>query len=217
MERKLNFERNFFLKQVDPNEVVDLYLSNNLKMPLEKIKFDNLIITPDLEVGKDYYAPIYEINDKNGENIRIITTDHDKWIQNNNIDYICHWCRINNQGEHIILPIKVDKDISTNKLIFYGTGSYCCFECAYADLKTKWYCGYQVRDVLYSDTESILRFMYFIYTGKTNLISSPDWSLHQKNGGCLPDKDFFNEKTTYIKSPNYIINNIKITHYQTNK
>jgi hypothetical protein len=206
---------------VDPLEVADMYLAGTLRLPPEKIKFDNITITPDMEVGKDYTSPIYEIFDKNGESIRVVTTDHEKWI-NNNTDktgkkYICHWCRIEHVGEYIILPIKIDRDISTGKLIFHGTGSYCCFECAYADLKTKWYCGPYIKDLLYSDTETLLRFMYHAYTGKSNLVASPDWILHEKNGGYLSDKDFFNEKTTYVKCANLILNTAKITYYQNTK
>ena len=222
MARKIQTERNFFLKQVDPVQVAEDYLSGKLKLPKDKIKFGNITITPDLDVGKDYNSPVYEIIDKNGESVRIITTDHDKWIAGSSSTtptkkYICHWCRIQNEGESVVIPVKIDRDVMTNKLIFYGTGSYCCFECAFADLKTKWYCNNFLRDALYSDSESLLRFMHYKYTDKEKLVASPNWVLHEKNGGALSDKDFFSDKTSYIPAPNIIINNIKTTYFQTNK
>jgi len=231
MERKFTMEKNFFLKQVDPVEVFKSYSTGELRLPADKIKFDNVTISPDMEIGKDYTSPIYEITDKNGDTIRVVTTDHDKWVANNGTvergrvltlgqiaeNYVCHWCRLKYIGEHIILPIKIDRDLSTNKFIFYGTGSYCCFECAYADLKTKSHCCPYMRDSLYADGESLLRFMYKQYTGKDTLVAAPEWFLHEKNGGKLPDKDFFNSKSTYVECPNIIMNSVKVTYYQTNK
>jgi len=218
MERKLTTDKNFFLKQVDPITVVRSYLAGTLILPNAKIKFDSISLTPDLEVGTDYNSPVYEISDKNGEIMRIVTTDHDKWIIQDKSQqrYICYWCRIENSGEWIIIPIKIDRT-PHGKLIFSGTGSYCCFECAYADLKTKWYCNYYYRDALYVDAETLLRFMYFSYTGKLKLTASSNWILHQKNGGKLSDKDFYNDKHTYVALPNIILNQIKTTYVQTNK
>lgn len=210
-------DKKFFLKQVDPIEVAEEYLSGKLRLPADKIKFDNIMITPDLELGKDYTSSIYEILDKNGETIRIITTDHDRWSGANSSDkkYLCNWCRLHQSAEPIIIPIKVEQ-INGN-FAFHGTGNYCCFECAFADLKTKLYTGLYLRDLLYSNSENLLRFMYYIYTGLDNLVAAPDWILHEKNGGKLSDKDFFNSRHTYVKCPNLIMNVAKITHYQVSK
>ena len=214
----LTIEKSFFLKQVDPLLVAKLYLSGELLMPTSKVLIDESTITPDLEIGPNNSSEVYEIMDKNGEYIRIITTDNIKWKNpNSEYKYVCHWCRISHNGEPIIIPIKLEKDHATGNLVFSGTGNYCCFECAYADLKTKWYCGFYQKNSLYTDAETLLRFMYHLYTKKENLVASPDWVLHEKNGGALSNKDFYNSKHTYVHIPNIIMSNIKTTHIQSDK
>lgn len=219
MEKKS--ELTFFLRQVDPTHVATLYLSNELILPTGKIELNFTTVTPDAPVGSDSSSEIYEIVDKNGEHVRLITTDHDKWSkEKNNLsddNYLCHWCRINNTGTPLLIPIRADREISTGKLLFHGTGSYCCFECAYADLKTKWYCGPYQRNYLYVDAETLLRNMFYIFTGKTDLKASPEWFLHKKNKGPLDDNDFFNSKHTYMPIPNIVLCTAKTNYIQTNK
>ena len=146
MEKKLTTGRSFFLRQVDPLQVAKSYLAGELRLPKGKAILDNSVITPDIEVGDSYDSEIYEIVDKNGERLRLVTTDHQRWLKNgsdlSNYNYLCHWCRADHVGEPICIPIKIEREKSTGKYLFSGTGSYCCFECAYADLKTKTYCGF---------------------------------------------------------------------------
>lgn len=211
---------NFFLKQVDPSLVATKYLSDELKVPKSKVKFDNPVITMDLEVGTSPESEIYEIKDKNGELIRIITTDHKNWSQvsttNSLQSYKCHHCFIDYTNQYLVLPVKIERSID-GKLIIHGTGTFCCFECAYANLKTKWYAGVYMKNYLYSDSETLLRFLYYSLTGKTNLKASPEWLLHQKHGGKLTDKDFYSTKTTYIPLPNVILSTLKTMYIASPK
>lgn len=220
-ERTVATERHFFLKQVDPMVVAKKYLSKSLTLPTEKITINITMPTPDIQVGKDSSSETYEIVDKSGEILRMVTTDHEKWKRNgtdkSNSGYTCHWCRASFVGEHLIIPIRIDRDLSTNKLLFSGTGSYCSFECAYASLKTKWYCGFYQRDPLYSDAETLLRFMFYRFTNKETLIAAPDWTLYYKNGGPLSDKDFYSSHHTYVPTSNIILNVAKVSYLQLEK
>ena len=217
----MSTDRSFFLRQVDPVQVATLYLSGKLLLPPGGISLDFTTVTPDLIVGADTNSEIYEIVDKNGEHYRLVTTDHEKWLKNgtdlNSHTYVCHWCRIGHTGTSLLIPIKIDRDTSSGKLLFYGTGTYCCFECAYADLKTKWYCGIYQRSSLYVDAETLLRYMFHKFTEKDVLRASPDWILHKKNGGPLDDNDFYNSKHTYINIPNIILSTVKTHYAQVNK
>jgi hypothetical protein len=216
-KRALSGELNFFLKQVDPVAVAKRYLAGTLKICTDKIKFETVDITPDLEVGTSPESEVYEIKDKNGELIRVITGGHQSWLNQDALaKFNCWHCRVEHTGRYISLPVKVDRDPSKG-LIFYGTGTYCCFECAYADLKTKWYCGVYQREYLYVDSEYLLRYMYHQLTGKSELIASPAWYLHQKNGGPLPDRDFYSSKSTYVEVPGIIIRIAKNIYTQSNK
>src|SRR5437773_4937132 len=222
MEKKLLTDKNFFLYKVDPLAVLEKYKKGTLLITFEKISIDATPLSPDLQVGTDHDSAVYEISNKYGETVRIVTTDHNKWMKEREGtpvgEYICHWCRIKNTGKALVLPLQIDRDLATGNLIFYGTGSYCCFECAYADLKTKVYPSFYYRDYLYRDSESLLRFMYFLYHKEVgNFTSAPLWTLHEKNGGELPDKDFFSNKHTYVSIPNIIINTVKTTYIQSNK
>jgi hypothetical protein len=232
MSKKVSTDRNFFLRHVDPVLVLKKYMNGTLLVPKEKIKLDGGSLTPDLTIGPDYNSEVYEVVSKNGESIRIITTEHSKWIQNgknsfqgdqkfNSHVYICIWCRIENKGEALLIPLKIDKEVVTDKMIFYGTGSYCCFECAYAHLKTKTNVSFYYRDAVYRDSESMLRFMFYLCFGDSKkLVAAPEWTLHQKNSGGvggLPDHDFFNSRHTYVPLPNVILSTVKTMYMQTDK
>lgn len=227
MQRKINTDLSFFLKQVDPVSVARRYLANELKMPTTKVKFDNTTLTSDLEVGSSPNDEIYEVKDKNGELIRIITTDHKNWTQEWSASpigpgtvpgvtqYRCHRCLIEHTGPYLVTPIKIERD-PAGKLIIHGTGTFCCFECVYGHLKTKWYSSTYTRNYLYSDSETLLRFLYHLLTGKNDLKASPDWTLHQKHGGRLSDKDYYSPKTIYVPAPNVLLCTLK-TMYVVSK
>jgi len=206
----------FFLKQVDPIMVAQSYLAKKLLLPKEKIRINAPIITQDLEYGDSYDSPAYESMTKDGLKLRIITTDHDQWKKGIlATPYICHWCRIEHKDAPLGLPIVYE--YLNKKSIYYVTGNYCSFECAYADLKTKQYCNFYCKDYIYNESEILLKNMYFNMTGKHKLYSAPHWTSHIKNGGILTDKDFYSQHHTYNRSPNIVLYPSKTSFVQIDK
>jgi len=224
---------NFFLRQVDPLFVAKSYIAKTLLLPKEKFKFDDITLTQDLVVGNSPDSSAYEYIDKNGSKLRIITGNHLNWSSETlKENFVCHGCRIRYhiQGTKsallsenltkivncaLLLPVQIEK--VDDKLIFHGTGEYCCFECAFADLKTKCYTGFYYKDSVYSDSEGLLRYMYYLFTGKENLTASPPWTEHIDNGGNLPDKDFYNKNYTYGLLPNVILKHAKVAYIRSEK
>ena len=176
---------NFFLRQVDPLLVAKSYISKTLFLPTEKFKFDDITLTQDLLIGQSPDSYAFEYTDKNGSKLKIITGNHSNWLaENKKENFICNWCRIKYNSITkipLLLPVQIEK--LDDKLVFHGTGDYCCFECAYADLKTKCYSGFYYKDSIYSDSEGLLRYMYYLFTGRDNLIASPPWTEHINNEG----------------------------------
>ena len=230
-------ELSFFLRQVDPLAVAKAYLNGTLLLPKEKVKFTTSTLTQDLVIGDNIDAPAYEYIDKNGSKLKIITGNHNNWTISNEIrkeKFICDWCRINytippvppvspegtggtggTGRSPVFLPIKIEKD--ENKIYFHGIGEYCCFECVYADLKTKSYAGFYYRNSVYSDSETLLKYMNHLFTNRENLTSSPHWKLHVKNGGPLTDKDYYNSEYSYGNVANVILKPAKITYIRSEK
>ncbi|HLX52304.1 MAG TPA: hypothetical protein VKR58_00085, partial [Aquella sp.] len=119
-------------------------------MPSSKVKFDESeILTPDIPVGTSSDSEVYEIKDKSGEPIRVVTAGHKVWENQEHLNgaykYMCHGCRVEHTSPYLVLPVRAERD-SSGKLVFYGTGTYCCFECVYSDLKTKYYSGIYQRE-----------------------------------------------------------------------
>lgn len=211
-------ELSFFLKQVDPVLVAKKYLTNNLTMPTTKVKFDNTTLTSDLKAGTSREDEIYEIKDKNGENLRVITLEQKNWIRSNSLlngqssinenhaiqTYECHHCRDIFRGPYLVSPVKIEKK-SSGELIIHGTGIFCCYECVYGNHKNKHYAGIYLRNYLYADTETLIRFLYNKQTGNSDLKATPDWTSRKKFDGPLPDQDYYSSKTTYTPIPNVII------------
>lgn len=207
---------NFFLKQVDPILVAKSYLDGSLRLPSTKIKLDSSSLTKDLDYGNSFTSPAYEIIDKNGTKIRVITINHKNWKSGIlPTNYLCNWCRLEYNNDPLVLPINIE--YCDSSIICYGTGTYCSFECCYADLKTKQYCDFYSRDFIYNNSENLLRFLYGHFHGNNKLIAAPDWTLHVKNGGFLDSKDFFNEQHTYVRIPNIILQTAKTCYSQSNK
>ena len=223
-------ELSFFLRQVDPIYVAKAYLNKSLKFPKNKIKLSDKILTPDLVVGDNYNSEVFEHTDKNGTKFKIITCNHENWV-NETIKpkFICDWCRIeyisqekNTQEKNekhkmpVGIPIKIEQD-ENSKLYFHSVGEYCCFGCAYADLKTKYNTGFYYKNHIYSDSEGLLRYMNYLYTGSDELVASPYWKWHEKWEGKLSDKDFYGNNYSYTNVPNVIIKPAKTSFIRTEK
>lgn len=201
---------NFFLKQVDPCVVAKNYLSGNLKLPAEKIKINQNNITPDIQCGDNAECHAYEYIDKSGTKVRSITLNHNNWVKGYNAGrkYICDWCRIEYNNYPLLLPLKMEREPPT--LIFHGIGEYCCFECVLAGLKQQYFTSFYYRNSIYLESESLLRLMYYAFTGQDNLKASPEWKSHVKNGGILEDRDFYSNKHNYVMTPNIVLKPAKL-------
>ena len=205
-------ELSFFLKQVDPLAVAKAYLNGTLKLPKEKFKFGVPTLTHDFVVGETIDSKIFEYIDKNGSRLRMISGNHDQYVNGQKDEFTCYWCRVKYSGKlALLLPVSIEKD--ENGLYFHGTGEYCSFACAYAHLKTKTHVNFYYKDYAYCDAEGLLKFMHYLYTGNEHLVAAPDWTLRD----TLSEKDFYGSTNTYHLMPNVIMNPAKISFLRGEK
>jgi len=103
---------------------------------------------------------------------------------------ICNWCREKITSNPLGIPLYLDF-IQGTYIIFFENTFYCCFECCYSGIKSLSF------DETYSNSEYILKFLFYLTTGNHNLREAPDWRILKKNNDI--SRTFF-KKIGYIET-----------------
>ena len=132
----------------------------------------------------------------------------------------CYWCALKiSRKDTIGIPMKIDR-CKNAKLISNETqeilykcstyGSFCCFGCAYAFLKTLGNSELSV-PLVFSSAISNLRLLFGRCHPGKELKASPNRIYHKRYGGILDDKSYYSGKYRYNANINLIFVPVCIT------
>jgi hypothetical protein len=177
-----------FLKGLHVNKILENFKQN---------KYDNFdIIQFKKDIRKKYPLPdLYQtklIERKELTSFIISEKDNSKHKFFVLEDYpeICNWCREKITSNPLGIPLYLDF-IQGTYIIFFENTFYCCFECCYSGIKSLSF------DETYSNSEYILKFLFYLTTGNHNLREAPDWRILKKNNDI--SRTFF-KKIGYIET-----------------
>lgn len=105
---------------------------------------------------------------------------------------LCNWCREPISGIPIGIPLQLYFTEGCYTVFFEST-FYCCFECCYSGVKSISF------DETYSNSEYILKFLFYLTTKGHDLREAPDWRIMKKN--TLMNN---NMNKTFLKKIGYV-------------
>jgi hypothetical protein len=200
----LGISPTFYLKRINPLSFSQKYYNGEYKtINLEYVK-NNMKrhqVNPMKQVeimSTDPLSKRFTMVDRNNNTYTCVTT--------NNFDgkeRICSWCRGMFTHSWIGIPYRVE--YYDEETIFYTDGCHCCFECASAELSKTSKIRFNRYNGLYVTADILLETMFErIYPGK-KLIQSPNFSLHERNGGSLNDEEFYTNKSIYVETSGIVV------------
>lgn len=215
---KLVVTPTFTLRGVDLLKVLEDYEKGTLQnlVPQEKVKVkSNNIFGPSFGTSID--DKFYSYRDKANCQQRIVTTNQLFYT------YVrtggpppkadrCDWCNDPAEGIPIGIPIRITIT-PTNQITITPTKYqihleapyYCCYECCLAAIHREQNTKMGCRDVLYSNSEQYLKFMYSInFPDEPPLRPAKDRRLHHNLHGPLTSEMFHTKRHNYTRLSNVI-------------
>lgn len=115
---------------------------------------------------------------------------------------LCRWCRMDlsdlpEDAEPLgtIVKIEIKEENQQTSYVIYTVGHFCRTGCNYAELTSR--TSYWNMGDLVQMEEKNLRFLFNeLYPGK-ELVASPHWELHERNGGPLNDEEYYSNQYYY--------------------
>lgn len=191
----------FIISDIKFDEIYKKYCEgyyNNLT--LEGIKSGRPKIVSKIKkkefVSEDENKERYVISDNRGIKVSFINVMKPSTI--------CQWCRRSmdkvEQKVSIPMSIKYKSDEDNSCTTFIGHGTYCTFECCYADLNRTY-----KHNIKFKDSGTYLNFIYERLYPNKKLKQAPDFILHESNGGPLTDEEFHSDSHSYYNTGRYKI------------
>jgi hypothetical protein len=178
-----------FLKGIRVNEIIENFKQNKYKdFDINEFKRN---------IRKKYFLPdLYQTKlIERKELTTFIITEKDnskhKFFILEDEPELCNWCREKISSMPLGIPLFLDL-IKGVYIIFFESTFYCCFECCYSGIKSMSF------DETYSNSEYILKFLFYLTTGNHNLKSAPDWRIMKKENSNIKRTTF--KKIGYIES-----------------
>lgn len=232
-----NTGNNFLIRGVRPDDVFAKYLEGKFKTAtLPEKREINTKIPKMQNYGTDpETSQIYYYTDRQSRRVIVATGNHKPYIQfvHNNYDphtvidlsemnYPCYWCRrpLEKYRKTVTgIPIKINRTVTDQTGIFSvdcdDYGCYCDDRCAYASLKANYRNPVALRDSLWEDSESLMRYIYRMKYGDQILKEAKDFRLLKINGGPLDDDEYDSyQNHDFEQSCNVIYLPIKRTYPQ---
>lgn len=227
-----NTSSNILIRGVRPDDVLTKYLDGVFTtVTLPEKREINTKIPKMQDYGTDpEKSQVYYYTDRQSRRVIVATGNHTPYIQfvhNNydphtvidlsNMNYPCYWCRrpLDKYRKTVVgIPIKINRTVTDQTGIFSfdcdDYGCYCDERCAYSSLKANYRNPITLRDSLWEDSESLLRFIYRLKYGDQTLKEAKDFRLLKINGGPLDDDEYDSyENYDFSKSSNVIYLPIK--------
>jgi hypothetical protein len=200
----LGIQPTFYLKKIDPLSIPSKILGGEYKnVSLESVQAWKKS-TKDTShqqvsvIGTNQQDKMFTYSDRNNNIFTCVTTNN---FSPNGAT--CQWCRLSFQNSWVGIPYRLEQ--TQTKDYYYTEGCYCCFECAAAEVNLISKRVHILHSGLLTSSNILLETMFkSVYPDKT-LICSPDFRLHERNGGALSDKDFYENKSLFLETSGIVI------------
>jgi hypothetical protein len=199
----LGIQPTFYLKKIDPLQIPSRILNGEFKdVTLESIMgWKKTTVEPAHQVnviGTNKYDRMFTYSDRNNNIFTCVTTNN--FI---NANKVCQWCRLPFLHSWIGIPYRMEK--SPSMCIFYTEGCYCCFECVEAELQSICHKPHILQSGLLMSPNVLLEVLFKKLYPEKKLFASPHFSLHEKNGGALTDKEFYEERSFFLETSGIVL------------
>jgi len=200
----LGIQPTFYLKKIDPLSIPQKILNGDYKnITLEHIiGWKKTVKEPVHQtvsvITSNQQEKMFTYSDRNNNIFTCVTTNNFS-----SQGSICQWCRIPFQHTWVGIPYRLEQ--SSTKDYYYTEGCYCCFECASAEVNLLSKRMHILHSGLLVSPNILLETMFHsIYPDKV-LTSSPNFQLHEKNGGALNDKEFYENKSIFMETSGIVV------------
>lgn len=189
----ISLSNGIFLKGFSVNEIIKKFKTGEYdNLDLQKFKKDlkENFLLPDFQSTKvieKKEITSFSVTCRDNTKFKLFVLDEPD---------VCEWCR-DKLPESPNLPVGIPLFMERKEdiyIIYFEKTFYCSFECCFAGIKML------SRNEAYSNSEYILKFLYYISTGKHDLTEAPDWKIIKKIKN-LPEKTFL-KKIGYIEFKN---------------
>lgn len=197
----LGIQPTIYLKKIEPLSIPQKITNGDYKnITLETIQTWKKSTKESHQIsviGTNRLEKMFTYTDRNNNVFTCITTNN---FQEST--QICQWCRLNFQHPWVGIPYRVEQ--TQTKIIYYTDGCYCCFECAMAEIESISKKSYVLHSgLLMSPNILLLNLHSMIYPNKS-LRASPPFYYHEKNGGSMSDKEYYQSKSQFIETSGII-------------
>lgn len=198
----LGIQPTIYLKKIDPLSIPQKILNGEYtSITLETIQSWKKSTKESHQIkviGTNKLDKMFTYTDRNNNVFTCVTTNN---FQPN--PTICQWCRGTFQHSWIGIPYRLEQ--SQTKDYYYTDGCYCCFECAMAEVECLSKKSYVLHSSLLVSPNILLENLHEKLYPTKRLKSSPPFYLHERNGGSLSDRDYYENKSQYIETTDIII------------
>lgn len=202
----LGIQPTFYLKKIDPLSIPQKILNGSYKtftidqiIAWRKAPKENAPVHQAVSViSSNQQEKMFTYSDRNNNIFTCVTTNNF-----GNTNTVCQWCRIPFQHPWVGIPYRLEQ--TDTKDYFYTEGCYCCFECAAAEVNVISKRFHILHSGLLTSPNILLESMFAsVYPGKT-LQASPSFFHHEKNGGSLSDKEYYENKSLFMETSGIVV------------
>jgi hypothetical protein len=199
----LGIQPTFYLKKIEPLMVpqklvngdyknISISLIQNWKKETKEAK--NLVSV----IGTNRQDKMFTYSDRNNNVFTFVTTNNFKMAHT-----ICQWCRVQFTHPWVGIPYRLEQSLDKN--FYYTDGCYCCFECAYAEVNTMLKRSHILHGGLLLSPNILLENLFHEVYPKKALRPSPEFYYHERNGGALSDKDYYENRSEFVETSGVVI------------
>lgn len=199
----LGVQPTFYLKKIEPLSVPHKLINGDYKnITLDFIKEWRIESKEPRNqisvIGSNNQDKMFTYADRNNNIFTFVTTNNFKTTET-----ICQWCRVSFHHPWVGIPYRMEQ--SREKKYYYTDGCYCCFECAYAEINSMLKRSYIFHGGLYLSPNILLESIFReIYPNKKLRASLP-FHYHERNGGALNDKEYYENRSEYLETSGIVI------------
>jgi hypothetical protein len=199
----LGIQPTFYLKKIEPlvipqKLVNGVYKNINLSL-IQEWKKESIEPKNQVSViSANRQDKMFTYSDRNNNIFTFVTTNNFKMG-----NLVCQWCRLQFTHPWIGIPYRLEQSLDKN--YYYTDGCYCCFECASAEINLMMKRSYVCHGaVLLSPNILLDNLFQSIYPNQT-LKSSLPFYYHERNGGALNDKEYYQNKSEFVETSGIVI------------
>lgn len=182
----------FLLKGVNPGAVLKNYLSGFYSdyQIKSKVKVQSNAVRI-LDIQKEStLSSLFAIRDQNSS-LRVFSVPSVEMIKGKKGGR-CDNCHLDFFHDAFGIPVRHDELIVSGEriMVFSIDGVLCDFECCYAVLKNEMSKCYRYQDLLWSRSEQLLKFLFWLLYPKDTLVAAQDWRLLKVNNGYMEPEEY---------------------------